>query len=123
MANRSCPVVLEKFFEPKIKNPEVKKLSSYEDAPPANFWDSFPSFGVPSKISQKIDVDALESLVKSQEQFLTCYEISRAQTCCNNLRFGADSFLKSYLPPLYCKKCKKSFILGEKKSQTRLHLA
>ena len=111
-------MVFEKFFEPKIKNPEVMKLSSYEDAPPANFWDSFPSFDVPSEISQKIDVDALEDLVKSQEQFLTCYEISRAQTCCNNLRFGADSFQKSYLPPCTVKNAKNSIIFGEQITDT-----
>ena len=75
------------------------KLSSYEDAPPANFWNSFPAFDVPSEISQKIDVDALEALVISHEQFITCYEISRAQTCCTNLRFGAD-FKKVIYPPV-----------------------
>ena len=94
------------------------QLGNYEDSPPADFWATFPSFDIPSDISQNINVEKLEELISSQEQFLTCFEIARAQTCCNNLRNGADSFQKSYLPPCSVGNAKNSMKYAEQITDT-----
>ena len=36
------------------------QLGNYEDSPPADFWATFPSFDIPSDISQNINVEKLE---------------------------------------------------------------
>ena len=78
-------------------------MVNYEDNPPKSFWDIFPKEQLPSEVVQSINVSELDILIEKKKDLLTFSEYNRAKTCVSNLKFGASSFQKTYLPPCLVK--------------------
>ena len=73
-------------------------LGSYEDPPKSTYWEKFPSCELPGKVTTKIDVKALESLIDKLGQKLLPSEIIRAKKVVDYLTNGAASFQMENLP-------------------------
>jgi len=81
-----------------VKCPELEILGSYEDPPKSTYWEKFPSCELPGKVTTKIDVKALESLIDKLGQKLLPSEIIRAKKVVDYLTNGAPSFQMENLP-------------------------
>ena len=97
------PVSRPRVVGSTLKCKEIPKLKDYKTIPAKEFWESFPSSSIPSKIEVSVDTEKLEKLLEDNGNILKDSEKARAATCLENLKSGASSFQKSELPSNFSK--------------------
>jgi hypothetical protein len=98
----------------KKANPEIVVLEDYRSKPPAVFWDSFPKADMPTKVSTRVDVDKMESMVDKVKSKMLPFQLERARKAISYLRKGAPAHQK--LPPLpscFNKNTSSTYLHGE----------
>ena len=108
----------EKVKSSSIKNPEIQKLTSYEEIPEDSFWDIFPFFDMPKHAETSVNIVALEDKIDSVRSQMTETEIRRAAKVVKDLKEGASAYQKSDLPPLKTANARSTYENGEMLTDT-----
>ena len=87
-----------------VKNHEIPKLDNYDEIPDSSFWEKFPLV-----VETTVNIDAFAEEIESVKKFMTETEQKRAAKIIEELRFRANAFQKSELPPVNTVNAKKCF--------------
>jgi len=96
-------------------------LESYEEPLGKNFWENFKFNDLPKGALSDLNVKELDNLIEKQKNFMTYFELKRAIQSSENLKKGASSHQKTYLPPCHCKNAKNTYIYAEPITDTVGH--
>ena len=92
-----------------VKNHEIPKLDNYVEIPDSSFWEKFPKRELPLVVETTVNIDAFAEEIESVKKFMTETEQKRAVKIIEELRFRANAFQKSELPPVNTVNAKKCF--------------
>jgi len=81
-----------------FKCPEIPILQSYKITPPAYFWAKFPARPLPNKPNTPVNIEALQSILKSHSSSLPLAQQLLAQKVVNELQHGVDALQTRHLP-------------------------
>jgi hypothetical protein len=93
--------------------PDLTILDDYSKAAPDSYWEAFPKNSLPDKPSCDVNIQNLSSLCEEKDHLLTNSQISRANTCKENLMKGASSFQKDPLPACFQKNANNTVTYGK----------
>ena len=91
-----------------VKNHEIPKLDNYDEIPDSSFWEKFPLV-----VETTVNIDAFAEEIESVKKFMTETEQKRAVKIIEELRFRANAFQKSELPPVNTVNAKSASENGE----------
>jgi hypothetical protein len=111
--SRSIPVSpLLPVVNAERKFTKIPVLSDYRSVPDDSFWNYFPKRALPAGIHTNVRVDALTSFVIGLKHLMSVSEYKRGMKVLKDLRFGADAYQKSVLPPATIPNARSAFKHG-----------
>jgi hypothetical protein len=101
---------LEQFQK---KFPDIPSLSDYSKIPPKTFWRNFPFNPIPNGPTTRVNVQALEKMLRENSHNFTCHQKRRMEKLLLDLREGAEAYQKGWLPPVTVQNALSAFEHGE----------
>ena len=108
-------------IERKLKCPEVDILQDYSRKPHKKFWESFPSYKMPTHPVTSVNFKVLAEKLTACSPLLLTSQLYRGYKVVHNLQHGAPSFQMKQLPSVFCENSKTSVEYGPDTTDTLAH--